>query len=403
MAEYVCKIGTESGRVLKETHQAASVAELRQRLSAQGFYVFSIDTREVLRGKLRDLGRGKRSVRADDFLIFNEQFLTLSKSGLPLQKSLDLLGRQTRSEELRGALEEVREKVRAGALLSEAFESAGKFPKVYCATLRAGERSGSLDRVLAQYVEYQKIARGFRKRLISALIYPAFLVLFLTTLVAFVIAFIVPRFALLYADLDVRLPVMTQVTIAFSLAIKQIAGVLLAGLAIVFLGLRAAWRSPRTRLAWDGVKFRLPVAGRLLLKFSVAEFARTLCTLLQGGIPVVSALETTRESVSSPLLARAIAQAKSEVSGGRSLSASLRQTGFFPPIALDMVEVGETTGALPSMLEGLAEFFEEDVNIDLATLVALVDPMMIAAIAVVVAFILIAFYLPLFSLAGQVH
>jgi type IV pilus assembly protein PilC len=157
------------------------------------------------------------------------------------------------------------------------------------------------------------------------------------------------------------------------------------------------------RVAWDRVKFRLPVAGKLLLKFSVAEFGRTLATLLQGGIPIVAALETAKEAVSSPLLAQAIAQAQGEVTGGCSLTASLRMTGFFPAIALDMLEVGETTGALPSMLESLAEFFEEDVNIDLSTLVALVDPLMIAAIAVVVAFVLVAFYLPLFSMAAQVH
>lgn len=386
---------------MSQTEQATSEAELRQRLAAQGYYVFAIEPKEMLKAKLGSLRR--RKVRADDFLIFNEQFLTLSKSGLPLQKSLDLLAHQTRSEELRSALEGVRERVRAGALLSEAFEAVGQFPKIYSATLRAGERSGSLDRVLAQYVVYQKVTRSFRKRFVSALIYPAFLLVFLTALVAFVITFIVPRFALLYKDLGVSLPVLTQVLIAFSLGVRRMAAAILIALGVAALSLRAAWRSPGTRLAWDRIKFRLPVAGKLLLKFSVAEFARTLSTLLQGGIPVVPALETTKDSVSSPLLAQAIDRAKDEVTGGRSLSASLRLSGFFPAIALDMVEVGETTGALPSMLEGLAEFFEEDVNIDLSTLVALVDPLMIGSIAVVVAFVLVAFYLPLFSLAAQVH
>jgi type IV pilus assembly protein PilC len=187
------------------------------------------------------------------------------------------------------------------------------------------------------------------------------------------------------------------------LGVKQLGLFILIGIVGTALLLRGAWRLPATRLAWDRIKFRLPVVGKLLLKFSVAEFARTLGTLLQGGIPIVSALETARDSVTSPLLARAIGQAQAEVTTGRSLSASLKGTGFFPEIALDMLEVGETTGALPSMLEALAEFFEEDVNIDLATLVALVDPLMIASIAVVVAFVLVAFYLPLFSMAAQVH
>ncbi len=399
--EYVCKVGMVSGRVASRTEEAPSEGDLRTRLAAQGYCVFSIRPKEALRVGLPRLRRER--IRADDFLIFNQQFLTLSKSGLPLQKSLDLLARQTRSEELRKAVEAVRDKVRAGALLSEGFEAVGKFPKIYSATLRAGERSGSLDRVLAQYVVYQKTSRTFRKKFISALIYPAFLLVFLTGLVAFVITFIVPRFALLYSDLDVRLPPLTQFVLTFSLGARRLAAPILAAIALGLFGLRAARRSPRARLAWDRLKFRLPVAGKLLLKFSVAEFARTLSTLVQGGIPIVAALETAKEAVTSPLLAQAIAEAQKEVTGGGSLNASLRHSGFFPLLALDMVEVGETTGALPTMLESLAEFFEEDVNIDLATLVALVDPLMIAAIAVVVAFVLIAFYLPLFSLAAQVH
>jgi type IV pilus assembly protein PilC len=399
--EYVCKLGTTAGRVISQTEEALSEAELRQRLAAAGYYVFSVEPKQLLRTKLRGLRRSQ--IRPDDFLIFNQQFLTLSKSGLPLQKSLDMLARQTRSEELRAAVEDVRDRVRAGALLSEAFEALGKFPKIYSATLRAGERSGSLDRVLAQYVTYQKTTRSFRKKFLAALIYPAFLLFFLFGLIAFVITFIVPRFALLYADLNVQLPALTQFMIQFSLGVKRIGALVLVAMAGGVLLARGAWQSPRTRLAWDKVKFRLPVVGKLLLKFSVAEFGRTLATLLQGGIPIVAALETAKESVTSPLLAQAIEQAQIEVTGGGSLSGSLRTTGFFPPIALDMLEVGEATGALPVMLESLAEFFEEDVNIDLATLVALVDPLMIASIAVVVAFVLVAFYLPLFSMAAQVH
>jgi type IV pilus assembly protein PilC len=399
--EFVCKIGTSAGRVISQTEQAASESELRQRLASQGYYVFSVQSKDVLKIRIGSLRRKK--IRSDDFLIFNQQFLTLSKSGLPLQKSLELLARQAKAEELRVALETVRDQVRSGSLLSDAFDATGQFPQVYSATLRAGERSGSLDKVLAQYVIYQKIARGFRKKLLSALIYPSFLLLFLGGLIVFVIGFVVPRFSLLYQDLNVELPQLTQTVIAFSLGIQRFAVAIFLGLVLTILAARAAWRLPRVRLAWDRLKYRLPVAGPLLLKFSVAEFARTMATLLQGGLPIVSSLETARASVTSPLLAQAILRAKEEVTNGRSLSASLRLSAFLPATALDMLEVGEATGALPNMLESLAEFYEEDVNIDLSTLVALVDPIMIAAIAVVVAFILIAFYLPLFSLAAQVH
>ena len=400
--EFVCKIGTPTGRVISQTEQATSESEVRQRLASQGYYVFSVQSKDMLKLRLGSLRRRKK-IRADDFLIFNQQFLTLSKSGLPLQKSLELLARQAKAEELRVALETVRDHVRSGSLLSDAFDATGQFPKVYSATLRAGERSGSLDKVLAQYVVYQKIARGFRKKLLSALIYPSFLLLFLGGLIAFVIGFVVPRFSLLYQDLNVELPQLTQTVIAFSLGIQRFAVAIFLGLVLAVLAARAAWRLPPVRLAWDRLKYRLPVAGPLLLKFSVAEFARTMATLLQGGLPIVSSLDTARASVSSPLLAQAILRAQEEVSSGRSLSASLRLSAFLPATALDMLEVGEATGALPNMLESLAEFYEEDVNIDLSALVALIDPIMIAAIAVVVAFILIAFYLPLFSLAAQVH
>jgi type IV pilus assembly protein PilC len=187
------------------------------------------------------------------------------------------------------------------------------------------------------------------------------------------------------------------------MGIKHVFGLILLGLLGAVLLIRIALRSPQARLGLERLKFRLPFAGQLLMKFSVAEFARTLSTLLQGGTPIVTALQTAKESVSSPLLARAIAQAETDVTGGRALSVSLRSSGFFPPIAIDMMEVGETTGAMSAMLEALAEFFEEDVGIDLETRLAMVGPVMIAAIAVVVAFVLIAFYLPLFSMAAMVH
>jgi len=399
--EFVCKLGTDTGQVLVQTQQAASEVELRHRLKSEGFYVFSVRSKEILGAGWTVRRKGR--IKADEFLVFNQQFLTLSKSGLPLQKSLELLAGQAQSEALRAALIKVQEKVRAGALLSEAFESVGQFPKMYSATLRAGERSGSLDRVLAHYLAYQKTTRSFRKKFLSALIYPAFLMAFLVGLIAFVVTFVVPRFANLYAELEVQLPPLTLYFISFSLAVKQYAIVILALLAATVMATRGVLRSRRVRLAWERAKFGMPKLGKLLLKFSVAEFARTLSTLLQGGIPIVTALENAKESVTSPLMADAIAVAVGEVTAGRALSSSLRPCGLFPPMALDMIEVGESTGAMPAMLEALAEFFEEDVSVDLATLVALVDPIMIACMAVVVALVLIAFYLPLFSMAAQIH
>jgi len=399
--EFVCKLGTDTGKILVQTEQAGSEVELRHRLKNEGFYVFSVRSKDILGTQWAARRAGR--IKPDDFLVFNQQFLTLSKSGLPLQKSLELLAGQAQSEALRAAVMKVQEKVRAGSLLSEAFDSVGQFPKMYSATLRAGERSGSLDRVLAHYLTYQKTTRSFRKKFLSALIYPAFLMTFLVGLISFVVTFVVPRFANLYAELEVQLPPLTLFFISFSLAVKHYAVVILAGIILAVMGTRGVLRSRQVRLGWERAKFGMPKIGKLLLKFSVAEFARTLSTLLQGGIPIIAALDNAKESVTSPLMADAIGAAVKEVSAGRALSACLRPCGLFPSMALDMIEVGESTGAMPAMLEGLAEFYEEDVSIDLATLVALVDPIMIACMAVVVALVLIAFYLPLFSMAAQIH
>lgn len=399
--EFICKVATAGGQVLWQTEQAESETEARRSLTSKGYYIFSVRPKDWLGAQLSSFRR-RRRVRPDDFIIFNQQFLTLSRSGLPLQSSLDLLARQARTPELRQALERVSDGVRGGALLSDAFDATGSFPKIYAATVRAGERSGSLDKVLAQFLSYQRIGRNFRKKILAALVYPAFLVVFLIVLVAFVVSFIVPRFAELYSDLSIKLPHLTQVTIALALGARHSAVEVLAVVIIAALLLRMAWRTPAFRMRWDRVKFRLPLAGSLLLKFSVAEFARSLGTLLQGGLPIIEALETARASITSPLIGKAVADATHDVSAGRSLGDSLRATGVFPKTALDMIEVGEATGALPAMLESVAEFYEEDVNIDMAALVALVDPVMIAAVAVVVAFVAVAFYLPLFSLYSQV-
>ena len=271
MAEFLCKLGTATGQMVSQTEEAPTEDEARQRLAAQGYYVFSVKPRRRL-ARLHLQGFIKsRAIPGDDFMIFNQQFLTLSKSGLPLQKSLELLARQSRSPVLRTALETVRDRVRAGDLLSEAFDSVGVFPKIFCASLRAGERSGSLDKVLGQFLTYQKTTRTFRKKFISALIYPAFLVCFLIALISLVMMFIVPKFAQLYQEMNVTLPTLTMIIITISMGFKKMLGVILLAVVGGIVGLRLLWNSPRTQLVWDRLKFNSPVVGKILQKFSVAS------------------------------------------------------------------------------------------------------------------------------------
>ena len=402
MPEYLYKIATEGGRVLQEAGVATSVKEMRERLLAQGYYVYSVREKSFLRLPFLEKLFKPARINPDDFVVFNQQFLALNRSGLPLYKSLELLSQQAQNPALGELIADVRQRVQGGALVSEAFESAGMVPPMFIAALRAGERSGNLDETLAQYLSYQKISRTLRKKVASALVYPSLLLVFLIGLVSFVTVFIIPRFAELYAELDVQLPVITQLVIQVSVGLKNAALWILIGLGAGLAFLRW-WRNTRGgSLLLDRFKYRLPMIGPVLHKFSVAQFARTLATLLAGGIPVLATLETSRRSAESPLLEAAVATAQSEVRNGRSLADAFRASKFFPEVVTNLVEVGETTGSLVPMLNSAAEFFEEDANVRLARFIALIDPVLIAMLATVVTLVLLAFYLPMLSLVGQV-
>lgn len=401
MGQFVCKVADSTGRVFQQVEAAQSETEARQRLTDRGLYIYSIRARMALLPRGADRRR-ESSIGATDFLIFNQQFNTLIKAGLPILKALDLLTESAAAPRLRPILEDVRQRVREGALLSEALEAEGIFPKVYTTSILAGEKSGSLTGVLDQYIVYQRVSTGVRKRLIAALIYPTILVTVATLVLSYVVTYVIPQFARLYTELKVELPPLTQflvtVTVGFRTPILIGIGlVLLAGLA-AFL-----WSfTERGELAIDRFKLGVPVFGDIWIKFQVARFARTLATLLAGGTPLVGALETASDAVGSRFVSRAIYDAAQRVREGQSLQSSLQATGLFPALALEMVEVGEASGALTPMLTSVAEFYEEDVNLRLSALLSLIEPLILVMMAVVVAFILIALYLPIFSfsLAG---
>lgn len=402
MAEYVCKVGNAQGQVFEQMEQADSETELRQRLSAQGLLIYSVRRSGLSALRLRLPGSRAR-LRADDFLIFNQQFATLIRAGLPILRSLDLLAERAARPALRAFLTDVRQRVRAGADLSQAFRAQGVFPEVYTASLLAGERSGNLTGVLDQYIAYQKVSGSVRRRLLTVLVYPALLVVFSSIVLGVVITYVVPRFAELYAELRAELPFLTQLVINFALHVRS--SVLLI-LAAVVAG--AAVAVPWSRTAGGGrvldrVKLGLPVVGDIWLKFRVAQFARTLSTLLAGGIPLVTSLETARDSIGGPLLRDAVDRAAHRVREGQPLHRALVDPGFVPELMLEMVEVGEATGSLAQMLASVAEFYEEDLNTRLTALMALVEPLVLVFMGLVIAFILVALYLPVFSLATLVR
>jgi type IV pilus assembly protein PilC len=396
MAEFVVKVADERGRLLQQVEQGYSVAEVRDRFASQGYLVYWVKPQGIFSGGFSL--RRRRKLKQSNFLVFNQQFLTLIKAGLPILNSLDLLIKRQKDGNLRQVLENVRERVKGGELLSEAFAAHAMVPKIYTTTLMAGEKSGSIDEVLARYINFQRLAMTFRKKLFVSLIYPTLLVTVVTIMVMFLFTYVVPKFAELFNSLDAKLPAVTL----FMLGVGEIAqkyfpffiiGVVLA----IFMFLQ--WRkTDRGADQIDRFILGLPLLGGIRLKHQVATFSRMLATLLQGGLPLVPCMETAGNSMSSRRILKGVMRASARVREGQGLASSLEEQDIFPDLAVEMLEVGESTGALPAMLNSVAEFYEEDVQTALNASMALIEPLILMVMAVFVGGVLISLYLPIFTL-----
>ena len=396
MGEFVCKVADPAGHVFEQVETAQSEEEARNKLTDRGLFIYGVRRRRALslEGVFQ---RRDRAVRGNDFLIFNQQFNTLIKAGLPILKALDLLADRTAAPRLRPILSDVRQQVRDGALLSEAIDAQGIFPPVYTSSVLAGEKSGNLSGVLDQYISYQKTSSGLRKKLTGVLIYPVILVIVATGILSYLVTYVIPRFAMLYKDMNVPLPGPTQFLIELVTGFRgYVIGTLIA---IVVIAVTAFFYSQTENgaIAKDRLKLKMPVVGDVWVKFQVTQFARTLSTLLIGGTPLVPALETAGSALRSRLVSGALGRAAQRVREGQSLSSSLSETKLVPSLAIDMIQVGEESGALAAMLASVADFFEEEVNTKLTTLISIIEPSILVLMGCVIAFILIALYLPLFS------
>jgi len=396
MAEFVVRLADERGKVQEQTYSATNEEELRTRFTQAGYYIYSIKGRGILAGS----GKAKK-VPLETFLVFNQQFLTLIRAGLPILGSIELLARRQKLVHFRAQLEDVAVRVKNGESISEAFEAQGGFPIVYTTTLLAGERSGNLEEVLQRYLDFQRVSLTFRKKLTASLIYPAVLVVMVIALFIFLITFVVPRFAELYDQLGTKLPALTVFLLALGKSAQSygIYAVAVLGLAI-YLFIR--WiKTDAGATMVDRVRISLPLIGPVWLKYQVGLFSRTLATLLTGGLPLVPSLETAARSIDSKQISLAVFRSVETVREGKGLSASLAETKVFPELAVEMVEVGESTGALPQMLNSVAEFFEEDVQTNLTAAMSLIEPVILIVMGLVVVTILIALYLPIFSMSSS--
>ncbi len=396
MGEFVCRVADANGRVFSHVEAAGTLEEARQKLSDRGLYVYSVESRSSLVSGFFGL-RKQRQIGGNDFLILNQQFNTLIKAGLPILRALDLLATRATAPKLRPVLTQIRDRVREGKSLSEAVDEAGVFSKVYATAIMAGEKSGNLPGVLDYYIAYQKVSTGVQKKILASLVYPTLLVVVASIIVTYLVTAVVPKFAMLYKDLGVDLPGPTKLLVTITVDYRWY---IIGGIATVLLLIFGTFvwsRSEEGGVAFDRMKFKLPVIGETLLKFQVSQFCRTLATLLTGGTPLVAALATASESISSRLVRGTVGDATQMVREGESLHGALSASKVMPDMALDMIEVGESSGALAPMLNSVAEFYEEEVGLKLGALVALIEPLILVFMGLLVAFILISLYLPIFS------
>ena len=396
MGEFVCRVADADGRVFSHVEAANTLDEARQKLAERGLFVYTVEARGGRIGSLLPRPTG-RHIGGSDFLILNQQFNTLVKAGLPILRALDLLATRASSPRLRPVIAQIRDQVREGKSLSEAVDEAGVFSKVYSTAILAGEKSGNLPGVLDYYIAYQRVSTGVKKKIAATLVYPVLLITVATIIVTYLVTGVVPKFALLYRDMNVELPTPTRILIAVTVDYRFLFLGFVVLLALIAMGVFLWSRTEEGGTTFDRFKFRLPVVGDTLLKFQVAQFSRTLATLLTGGTPLVAALQTATEAITSKLLRSTVAQATQMVREGESLHAALSLKGVMPKMAVDMIEVGESSGAISPMLNSVAEFYEEEVNLRLAAMVAVIEPALLIVMGLFVAFILISLYLPIFS------
>jgi type IV pilus assembly protein PilC len=399
--EFVCRLGSPDGAVVERRRVAASVDALRRELEGEGFHIFSIAS---ARSRIRIPFLSKSTkVSNQEFLLFNTQLATLLRAGLPLAQGLELLRNQQTNEHFKALLNKVHEQVTTGLSLSDAFLALGDvFPRLYANTLRAGERSGELETVLGRYVEYQRLTESVRRKIIGALTYPIVLVALSVVLVVILMVKVIPAFSTFYVQFDAELPLPTKIVMGLSTGLQEHFLLVAAAVVGLFIGLRLWRRSPAGRRITDRWRLAIPVVGRLAHLFAVSQFTRSLGVLLGGGTPMVPALETSTTSINNSYISELFGRCVREVQEGRALSETLDETGWMPELALAMMRVGESTGALPEMLEHTSGFFDEEIEFSLARLVTLFEPLILVVMGIIVAGLLLAVYYPLLTTVTKI-
>jgi type IV pilus assembly protein PilC len=398
--EFRCRLASPNGEIVEGVYIAENEARLRHEMEEKGLYILSLQPKNAIAGVVIGLPQ-RRGVNTREFLVFNQELATLLKAGMPLVQSLDLLKSRVTSPAFRTVLNDVHEKIRSGTALSDAFALHGDlFPRVYTASLLAGERSGNLDAVLRRYVEYTKIIATVKRKTVSALVYPAVLISLAMVLVAIIVLKVVPAFADFYTSFGADLPIATRIILRVSEVLRTQFPLVALGIVAAAIALFGWIRRPGEKARFDHVILKLPVLGQVARKFATSQMARTLATLLGGGLPLVNALDIAAKSIGNQFMAKQLEVVGTRVREGESFAAALEARGEFPEVAVKMAEVGESTGALQDMLNTVADFYDEEISTSMERFVTLVEPVLLVVMGIVIAGLLLALYMPLFQLSS---
>lgn len=401
MPLFSCKIGTSDGSIITKEIESPDASVVRQSLEDQGFYIFEIKKKPFQ--FLMESGWAKKRIDSKTLITFNQELLVLIKAGMPIIQALDTILERAERTRLVDILIAVREDIKGGASLSDALEKfTGVFPPLYVASIRAGERTGDLQQTIRRFIQFLKRSEGFRKKVISSLFYPSILVVAVVMAVTLLLVYVVPTFSQIYSESGAQLPLPTQMLIGFTSALKKIFPFLIAGFFLSGFLLRRFGMTVTGRFRLDSLKLRIPFVGRLLEKYSITTFTRTLSTVLASGIPLVESLRMTAGTLNNLLLERRLLDAMRKVEEGTPLSAALESERLMPLLALRMISVGESTGSLEEMLVDISEYFEDEIDQQLYLLTTAIEPVIMVFMGVVVGGIIVTMYLPIFKIAGTV-
>ncbi len=405
--QYYCRVGTQEGKIVEGYFEGESEDLLRQELIRKGYHVFEIRRRGVSLDFLTSFFRGvKRRKRVDPekFLIFNKELAVLLRAGIPLLQTLEILKERVEDPEFRQVIEDVYDDVKSGSDLSAAFERHGDVvPRVYPATLKAGERTGELSRVIERFAYYYQLLIDARSKIISALVYPIVLIMLSFGMLVIMGVYVVPKFNAFFADLEVELPWLTVAIIAAGSFVNRNIFYIIFVAFIIWLAMRNWLRSPRGKRLVDYYKLKIPLVGEMLRDFFISEYCRSLATLLDGGLPLVESLRIATSSLSNWYIQDKLQPVIEKVKEGKALYESLEATSLFEGAAIDMVRVGEATGSLGEMLHNISTFIDQQVEMRMRRILSLIEPLMLVIMGVIIGILLIAIYVPMFTAIGNLR